>query len=127
MYSVHSIRKSPCPQRAPMGHGAVGRRWERVAMDLLDMSVTSAKGNRYVLVMVDCFSRWADKTAISVADAFFSNAVCRFGMPTVIHSDQGREFENKVMHELCILGGAHKTKMTPYHVMAWSNDLTENY
>ena len=74
-----------------------------------------------MLVMVDCFSRWTeacplpDKTAISVADAFFSNVVCRFGMPTVIHSDQGREFENKVMHELCILGGAHKTKTTPYH------------
>ena len=83
-------------------------------MDLLDMSVTSAKGNRYVLVMVDCFSRWTE-AAISVADAFFSNIVCRFGMPNVIHSDQGREFENKVMHELCILGGAHKTKTTPYH------------
>ena len=114
-------RKSPCPQRAPMGHVAVGGRWERVDMDLLDMSVTSAKGNRYVLVMVDCFSRWteacplSDKTAISVADAFFSNIVCRFGMPSVIHSDQGREFENKVMHELCILGGAHKTKTTPCH------------
>ena len=30
-----------------MGHVTVGRRWERVAMDLLDMSITSAKGNRY--------------------------------------------------------------------------------
>ena len=114
-------RKSPCPRRAPMGHVAVGRRWEKVAMNLLDMSITSAKGNRYVLVMVDCFSRWTeacplpDKTAISVADAFFSNIVCRFGMPSVIHSDQGREFENKVMHELCLLGGSHKTKTTPYH------------
>ena len=114
-------RKSPCPRRAPMGHVAVGRHWERVAMDLLDMSVTSAKENRYVLVMVDCFSRWtgachlSDKTAISVADALFSSIVCRFGMPSVIHSDQGREFENKVMHKLCILGGAHKTKTTLYH------------
>ena len=58
---------------------------------------TSAKGNRYVLVMVDCFSRWteacplSDKTAISVADAFFSYIVCRFGMPSVIHSDQRRD------------------------------------
>ena len=65
-------------------------------LDLLDMSIMSGKGNRYVLVMVDCFSRWReacplpDKTAISVADAFFSNIVCRFGMPGVIHSDQGR-------------------------------------
>ena len=36
-------------------------------------------------------------------------------MPRVIHSDQGREFENKVMQELCLLCGAHKTRTTPYH------------
>ena len=119
--TVCLARKSPCPWRAPMGHVAVGRRWERVAMDLLDLSITSTKGNRYVLVMVDCFSCWTeacplpDKTTVSVADAFFSNIVCRFGMPSVIHLDQGREFENKVMHELCLLGGSHKTKTTPYH------------
>ena len=92
---------------APMGHVDVGHRWDRVAMDLLDMSVTTAKGNRHVLVMVDCFSRWTeacplpDKTALAVADAFFQHIVCRFGMPMVIHSDQGREFENKVMHYVC--------------------------
>ena len=114
-------RKSPCPRRAPMGHVEVGHRWERVAMDLLDMSVTTARGNRYVLVMVDCFTRWTeacplpDKTAQSVADAFFNQVVCRFGMPSVIHSDQGREFENKIMQELCLLGGSHKTRTTPYH------------
>ena len=85
-------RKSPCPRRVPMGHVEVGQRWERVAMDLLDMSVTTARGNRYVLVMVDCFTRWPeayplpDKTAQSVADAFFNQVVCHFGMPSVIHS-----------------------------------------
>ena len=101
-----------------MGHVDVGHRWDWVAMDLLDMSVTTPKGNRYVLVMVDCFSRWTeacplpDKTALAVADAFLQHIVCRFG---VIHSDQGREFENKVMQELCLLCGVHKTRTTLYH------------
>ena len=114
-----------------MGHVDVGHRWDRVAMDLLDMSVTTAKGNRYVLVMADCFSRWTeacplpDKTALAVADAFFQHIVCRFGMPSVIHSDQGREFENKVMHELCLLCGAHKTQTTPYHLE--SDGLVERF
>ena len=46
-------------------------------MDILDMSVTTDKGNRYVLVIVDCFSRWTeacplpDKMVLAVADAFF--------------------------------------------------------
>ena len=43
-------RKSPCPHRAPIGHVSVGHRWDRVAMNILDMSVTTSKGNRYVLV-----------------------------------------------------------------------------
>ena len=34
-------------------------------------------------------------------------------MPSVIHSDQSREFENKFMQEL--LCGAHKTRTTPHH------------
>ena len=75
-----------------MGHVAVGHRWDRVAMDLLDLSVTSVKGNRYVLVMVDCFSRWTeacplpDKTALSVADAFFQfNSIIYFPLHNTIH------------------------------------------
>ena len=56
-----------------------------------------------------------DKTAQSVAHAFFNQVVCRFGMPSVIHSDQGREFENKIMQELRLLGGSHQTRTTPYH------------
>ena len=76
-------------------------------------------GEQICSCMVDCFSRWTeacplpDKTAHSVA--FFNHVVCRFGMPIVIHSDQGREFENKIMQELCILCGSHKTRTTPYH------------
>ena len=119
--TVCLVCKSACPQRAPIGHVDVGHRWNRVAMDLLDMSVTTAKGNRYVLVMVDCFSRWTeacplpDKTALTVADAFFQHIVCSFRMPVVIHLDQGREFENKIMHELRIMGSSHKIKTIPYH------------
>ena len=108
-------------ESAPMGHVLVGHRWDRVAMDILDMSVTTDKGNRYVFIIVDCFSRWTkacplpNKTAVAVADAFFHLIICWLSMPAVIHSDQGREFENHLMQELCLLLRAHKTCTTPYH------------
>ena len=38
-----------------MGHVSVGHRWDRVTMDILDMSVSTERGNRYVIF--DCFSR----------------------------------------------------------------------
>ena len=43
----------------------------------------------------------------------------------VIHSDQGREFENKVMQELCLLCGSHKTQTTPYYPE--SDGLVEHF
>ena len=51
--------------------------------------------------LVERFNRrWTEacqlpnKTALAVADAFFQLIVCRFGMPAVMHSEQGRELEN---------------------------------
>ena len=75
--SVCLARKSPCLRRVSMGHVSVGHRWDRVTMDILDMSVTTEKGNKYVLVIVDCFSRWTEacpllnKMAVIVTDVFF--------------------------------------------------------
>ena len=36
-------------------------------------------------------------------------------MPLVIHSDQGREFENGLMISLCFFLGCTKTRTAPYH------------
>ena len=68
-------RKSPVNRQQPMGHVPVSGRFERVAMDLLDVYVISAKGHTYILVVCDYFTKYtkayplADKTARSVADA----------------------------------------------------------
>ena len=41
-------RKSPVNRHQPMGHEPVSGRFERLAMDLLDVSVISAKGYKYI-------------------------------------------------------------------------------
>ena len=110
----------------------VGHWWDRVAMDILDVSVAMEKGNRYVLVIVDCFSRWTEacplpnKMAVDVADTFFHLIICCFGMPAVIHSDQGRKFENHLMQELCLLLGAHKTRTILWHISTKRGAVTKS-
>ena len=124
-------RKSPVNRHQPMGHVPVSGRFERVAMDLLDVSVISAKGYRYILVVCDYFTKYTeayppkDKTVRSVADALMDIWLPRYGFPLFLHSDQGKEFDNAMIHKLSELLGTVKTKTTPYHPR--SDGLVERF
>ena len=124
-------RKSPVNRHQPMGHVPVSGRFERVAMDLLDVSVISAKGYKYILVVCDYFTKYTeayplqDKTARSVADALMDIWLPRYGFPLFLHSDQGKEFDNAMIHKLSELLGTVKTKTTPYHPR--SDGLVERF
>ena len=107
-------------------------------MDLLDMSYVSHVGKRKplcvsyggLLLEMDGGLPSTRQDSYLSGGTLSSVILCRFGMPKV-HSDQGREFENKVMHELCILYWVGHTRrrrhLTTRRVMVWSNDLTEHY
>ena len=62
-----------------------------------------------ILIIADYFSKsteafpFKDKCVDTVADVLVDKIILRFGMPLVIHSDQGREFENELMKSLCNL------------------------
>ena len=56
-----------------------------------------------------------NKCADTVANILVEHIILRFGMPLVIHSNQGREFENGLMKSLCTLLGCTKTRTAPYH------------
>ena len=89
-------RKSPVNRHHPMGHVPVSGKFERVAMDLLDVSVISGKGHKYIQVVCDYFTKYTeaypltDKTSRSVADALMDKWLPTFGFPLFLHSDQGK-------------------------------------
>ena len=114
-------RKSPVGRHHPLGNIPTGHRWDRIAMDILDVCDPTPEGFRYILVIADYFSKWTEafpmknKCADTVADLLVDNIILRFGMPLVMHSDQCREFENGLMKSLCTLLGFTKTRTAPYH------------
>ena len=114
-------RKSPVGRHHPLGNIPTGHRWDRIAMDILDVCDPTPEGFRYILVIADYFSKWTEafpmknKCADTVVDILVEKIILRFGMPLVIHSDQGREFENGLMKSLCALLGCTKTRTAPYH------------
>ena len=114
-------RKSPVGRHHPLGNIPTGHRLDRIAMDILDVCDSTPDGYRYILVIADYFSKWTEafpiknKCADMVADVLVEKIILRFGMPLVIHSDQGREFVNGLMKSLCALLGCTKTRTAPYH------------
>ena len=116
-------RKSPVNRHQPMGHVPVSGRFERVAMDLLDVSVISAKGYKYILVVCDYFTKYTE--AYPLADSLMDIWLPRYGFPMFLHSDQGKEFDNTMIHKLSELLGTVKTKTTPYHPR--SDGLVERF
>ena len=70
----------------------------------------NAHGNKYMLVIIDTFSRWVElfptksTTAIETASVML-NHIGRFRSPQVIHTDQGPAFHNELVQELFRLCG----------------------
>ncbi len=125
-------RKRPiCMPKAPLGDYRVGAPMDRVATDILGPLPLTERGNRYVLVIVDCFSRYTeayaipDFTAKTTADVIVTQFFSRFGVPLELHSDQGRNYESQLFAETCKLLGIHKTRSSPYHPS--SNGMVERF
>ena len=60
-----------------------------------------------MLVIMDYFTKFVrvlplpNHTAITCAKAFVDELVLTFGIPLLLHSDQGREFESNLYAEMC--------------------------
>ena len=106
---------------APLQLYQVGAPMERIAVDIAGPFPTTERGNRFILVVMDYFTKWPEAfplpnhEATTVAEVLVTEVFARFGVPWELHSDQGREFESCVFREWCQLLGIRKTRTTPLH------------
>lgn len=121
---IHRHTVSPTQQIA-----TPDSRFEHIHLDIVGPFPPS-RGYMYCLTMIDRFSRWleavpiTDITAETIARSFFETWVARFGVPTTITTDQGRQFEANLFKSLSVLLGVKRVRSTAFHPM--SNGMIEN-
>ena len=105
-------------------------RFDHVHIDIVG-PLPYADGFRYLLTCVDRFTRWpeaipmVDIRAETVAYAFFSGWIARYGTPATITTDRGAQFESKLWDSLCNQFGIIRNRTTSYHPQ--SNGMVERF
>ena len=126
-------RKDPGKTRsAPLQSMPIPTRpFEFVSIDHTGPLPRTAAGNKYILVLSCHFSKWvecfpvATMEASLVADVLVREVVCRYGVPSRLHSDQGRSFEAAVIKNMCRALKIEKSRTSTYHPEG--NGQTERY
>ena len=107
------------PQRAPLTSIPIGRPWQMIAADILEVPL-STNNNRYLLVVQDYFTKWAvaiplpDQTPAHITGELIK-LFSMYGHPEVFHLDQGRNFESSILAQTLEAFGVRKSQTTAYH------------
>lgn len=102
--------------------------WEKIGVDLMGPLPQSKKGNKYLLVIIDYFTKWIemfplkDSKTQKITSILKNEIFTRFGVPRELVSDRGPQFTSHKMEKLCRTWGVIQKFTTSYHPQA---NLTE--
>ena len=108
-------------QKAEMRRYDVGFPLEEIAIDLMGPFPESETGSKYVLVVVDSFSKWMEAYAVpnieakTIAEKLVLEFISRFGVPYQIKSDRGRQFDCELFREMCSMLDVDHKMSTSFH------------
>ena len=114
----------PQPQpTAPLETIKATHPFEKVSWDIMGPLPTTESGNKYILVVTDLFTKWVEAFALqetsstTLATVLVDQVISRFGVPNVLHSDQGANLCSAVIKAVChlLLLGMGKTRTSAYH------------
>ena len=104
---------------------------ESVSIDVLGELLKTARGNQYLLVISDRFTKLTKSipfkgvSAAEAAKAFVNEWVLNYGTPKEILSDNGKCFTAKFFQDVCRIMNVHNSFTTTYHPQ--TNGQVERY
>lgn len=105
--------------------------FQDISIDILGPLPKTPRGNKYLLVIVDRFSKWTealplpDTSTQMIAEKLIGEIFCRFGIPETLLCDNATYFESKLFDEIMTQFGIKKRLIPTYTARA--NSQVERY
>ena len=130
--TVCAARKRPTkPGRHGLQEYSVSFPLDRVCTDIIGPLPVTQQNNRFILVVMDQFTRFVEcyaipnQTAETVARKIVYEYFSRYGVSLDIHSDQGSNYQSKLFREMCRLLEINQTRTSSYHPSG--NGMSERF
>jgi transposase InsO family protein len=114
-------RKKPQPKVGQLASRPPTKAWELISMDFCGPYPESVHGYKYVLVIIDQFTKYVHLTPCKLANArsayraLYEKIICNYGTPDKLLTDNGSHFRNKYLAAICAMFGIYQTFSSPYY------------
>jgi hypothetical protein len=115
------LNKANPQQMGTLASVQAGFPFQRISIDFVGPLAASSVGNKYILTVKDCFTRWIEAfpivaaTALETIDILVKEIFCRYGVPEIIHSDRGNQFTSNLFHSVAQEYGIQVTTTPAYN------------
>lgn len=122
--TCHSVDKSAKVQQGPLQPVQYpDKPWSKLAIDIMGPFMTAPSNCRYIIVLVDYFSKWPEicfTTSISSSTIinFLAEVFAREGLPDEIVSDNGTQFTSSEFEAYLHVKGIKHIKSSLYYPQA---------
>ena len=86
--------------------------------------LTAIRQLKFLVVSIDYFTKWVEVEALAtiteknIRSFVWRNIICRYGIPRVLVSNNGKQFDNSVFRDFCLEIGIKNYYSSPAHPQA---------
>ena len=86
--------------------------------------ITAIKQLKFLVVGIDYFTKWVEPEALTtiteknIRSFVWRNIICKYGIPRVLVSDNGKQFDNNAFRDFCSELGIKNHYLLPAHPQA---------
>jgi hypothetical protein len=123
---VFSSIRQPLPIHKLIAHTWPLQRW---GLDIVGPLPTAQGNLKFAFVTVEYFTKWIEARGVSTITSktaqkfFWQNIVCRFGVPSELTVDNGKQFDSQDFKDFCFSIGTKLAFASVYHPQ--SNGVVE--